>query len=491
MNKAILRISLAVLAMFVLLLLNINYVQAFEGASLANKPLNARIFDEQFSYQRGSILANGDGTDLKIAYSKLKQRQYHRVYPQGPEYAPITGFHTIFSNTGVEGAEESELAGNDPRLAVHNFTSLLTGKSKQGATVALTISPTAQNAAYQALQQDGGHQAAAVAINPKTGAILAMASVPTFNPNELTTFDGATLNKVYNRLAHSKAQPLQNWAVTPNYPPGSSFKVVTSSAAFTRGLVASRATTVPAPQPLKLPNGNLLNNDGGETCFNGNPPIINAFALSCNTAFAKLGIKLGAPALRDQAELFGVNKTFNIPFQVTPGSFPAASGWTDPSFAALSAIGQFDDEMSPLQEALFSAAIANGGTLMYPYMVQQVIAPGLAVIQNAAPKAFSQAVSAQVASNVKAMMLQVTQAPFGTAHATAGPQATGGITIYGKTGTAENGVNNSATNDAVFTCFVTGPKPIAIGVIVKGGGFGADAAAPIAVQIIKAYEARQ
>ena len=110
MNKAILRISLAVLAMFVLLLLNINYVQAFEGASLANKPLNARIFDEQFSYQRGSILANGDGTDLKIAYSKLKQRQYHRVYPQGPEYAPITGFHTIFSNTGVEGAEDSELA---------------------------------------------------------------------------------------------------------------------------------------------------------------------------------------------------------------------------------------------------------------------------------------------------------------------------------------------------------------------------------------------
>ena len=304
---------------------------------------------------------------------------------------------------------------------MHNFTSLLTGKSKQGATVALTISPTAQNAAYQALQQDGGHQAAAVAINPKTGAILAMASVPTFNPNELTTFDGTKLNKIYNRLAHSKAQPLQNWGVTPNYPPGSSFKVVTSSAAFTRGLVASPATTVPAPQPLKLPNGNLLNNDGDETCFNGNPPIINAFALSCNTAFAKLGIKLGAPTLRNQAELFGVNKTFNIPFQVTPGSFPAASGWTDPSFAALSAIGQFDDEMSPLQEALFSAAIANGGTLMYPYMVQQVIAPGLAVIQNAAPKAYSQPVSPQVAGYVKAMMLQVTQSSFGTAHATAWP----------------------------------------------------------------------
>src|SRR5580704_5625429 len=129
MNKAILRISLACLAMFVLLMLNINYVQAFEGNSLADKPLNARTFDEQFSYQRGSILANGDNTDLKIAYSTLQHRQYHRVYPYGAEYAPITGFHTIYSNTGIEQAEENELAGNDPRLAVHNFTSLLTGKS--------------------------------------------------------------------------------------------------------------------------------------------------------------------------------------------------------------------------------------------------------------------------------------------------------------------------------------------------------------------------
>ena len=375
---------------------------------------------------------------------------------------------------------------------MHNFTSLLTGKSKQGATVALTISPTAQNAAYQALQNDGGHQAAAVAINPKTGAILAMASVPTFNPNELTTFDGTTLNKVYNRLAHSKAQPLQNRAVTANYPPGSSFKVVTSSAAFTRGLVASPATTVPAPQPLKLPNGNLLNNDGDETCFDGNPPIINAFALSCNTAFAKLGIKLGAPALRDQAELFGVNKTFNIPFQVTPGSFPTASGWTDPSFTALSAIGQFDDEMSPLQEAMFSAAIANGGTLMYPYMVQQVIAPGLAVIQNATAEGIQpgrigaggvECPGDDAAGHAESVRHRATRPPGRR------PRAASRSTA--RPAPRRTASTTPAYQRRVFTCFVTGPKPIAIGVIVKGGGFGADAAAPIAVQIIKAYEARQ
>ena len=213
--------------------------------------------------------------------------------------------------------------------------------------------------------------------------------------------------------------------MTPNYPPGSSFKVVTSSAAFTRGLVASPATTVPAPQPLKLPNGNLLNNDGDETCFNGNPPIIKAFALSCNTAFAKLGIKLGAPTLRNQAELFGVNKTFNIPFQVTPGSFPAASGWTDPSFTAFSAIGQFDDAVSPLQEALFSAAVANGGTLMYPYMVQQVVGPGLSVIQNAAEGI--QPAGLPAGRRVREVNdAEVTQNPFGTAFATAGPRRLAG-----------------------------------------------------------------
>jgi penicillin-binding protein A len=497
MNKAILRISLACLAMFVLLMLNINYVQAFDTNSLASDPLNGRTFNEQFTYQRGSILANGDGTDLKIAYSKLEDRQYHRVYPDGPEYAPITGFYSIYGPTGgIEEAENKELNGTDPRLALHNFTSLLTGKQKQGASVTLTISPTAQNAAYQALLGDGGHQAAAVALNPQTGAILAMASTPSFNPNQLTTFDGTKLNKVDEQLLKDPSQPLLNRAVTPNYPPGSSFKIVTSSAAYTRGLLKNGpATTIPAPTVLTLPNGNQLHNDGDEPCANGNPPVIEAFYLSCNTAFAKLGIRLTGSVLRNQAELFGVNKTFNIPFSVTPGSYPQGQYWSngqeDPSAAALSAIGQFNDAVSPLQEAMFSAAIENGGRLMQPYMLQQVLAPGLQPIETTSPSLFSQPVSSQVASNVKAMMEQVTQNPNGTAYQTAGPPAVGSLVIYGKTGTAENGTSNYNPDDAVFTCFVPASEgsPIAVAVIVKGGGFGAAAAAPIAVQIIKAYEA--
>jgi penicillin-binding protein A len=493
MNRALLRISLACLAMFVLLLLNVNYVQAFEANTLAGKSGNIRVFNEQFSYQRGAIIANGDGSEVKIAVSRLVRGtgMYQRYYPSPKVYAPVTGYDTIYSQSGIEEAENSLLAGTDPRLAVHNFTALLTGKQKQGATVELTISPAAQQAAYNALANDGGHAAAVVAIQPSTGAILALASYPTFNPNVLTTFDGAQLNKVDEQLLKAPSQPLLNRAIQETYPPGSSFKIVTSSAAFSQGKVANTSTLVPAPTTLTLPNGNHLINDGGEVCGDGHPPIIQAFWMSCNTAFGSLGIKLTAPILRNYSSLFGMNRPLAIPLHVVPSVLPEVTGWKDPSLTAFTAIGQFNDAVTPLQEALFSAAVANNGTLMYPYMVQQVVGPGLSVIDRARTSVLSQPITPTIAGYMQSMMSEVTHNPGGTAFATAGPQATGGINIDGKTGTAQNGINNGNLNDAVFTCFVPGtggePSPIAVGVIVQGGGFGADAAAPIAVQIIKAY----
>ncbi len=496
MNRALLRISLACLAMFVLLLLNVNYVQAFETSKLAGEPHNVRVFDAQFTYQRGAILAGGDGTDVRIAYSRLPKGsdQYQRYYPAGKVYAPITGYDTIYGKSGIEQAENGLLNGTDPRLTIHNFTALLTGKQKQGAAVDLTISPAAQAAAYKALSSDGGHAAALVAIQPSTGAILALASYPTFNPNVLTTFDGRQFDKIDNQLLRDPGQPLLNRATQETYPPGSSFKIVTSSAAFLQpgvSKVTNPSTPVTAPPLLTLPNGNHLINDGGELCGDGHPPLIQAFWQSCNTAFGALGIKLGAPALRNQSSQFGMNRPLSIPLPVVPSVVPEVSGWKDPSLTAFTAIGQFNDSVTPLQEAMFSAAIANHGTLMYPYLVQQVVGPGLSVIERAQQRMLGQAVTPTIAGYMQSMMYQVTHNPGGTAYATAGPQATGGITIDGKTGTAENGVSNGNPNDAVFTCFVPGsggsPSPIAVGVIVQGGGFGADAAAPIAVQVIKAY----
>ena len=307
MNRALFRLSLACLAMFVLLLLNVNYVQAFEASSLASKPGNIRTFDQQFQYQRGSIIATGGpGPPVKIAESVPAKGSstvspvFHRDYPYGPVYAPVTGFDSVYGSTGIEAAEDKNLSGTASGLTVHNLISLLTGKPKQGATVSLTISAKAQQAAYQGLlgELSQGHDAAAVAINPTTGAILALASVPTFDPNRLTTLDGAKFDKIDHQLLANPAQPLLNRAINATYPPGSSFKVVTSSAAFSTGKVAGPTATVSAPQPLTLPNGNLLNNDGGETCGDGSPQVIEAFWLSCNTAFANIGIKIGGPVLR-------------------------------------------------------------------------------------------------------------------------------------------------------------------------------------------------
>jgi peptidoglycan glycosyltransferase len=492
MNRALSRLSLACLVMFLLLLLNVNYVQAFEASSLASRPGNVRVFDQQFQYQRGSVIAAGDaarnGPSVKIAESLPVKGSsiYRRSYPFGPIYAPVTGYDSIFGKTGIEAADEKYLAGTASNLAVHNLIGLLTGKPKQGATVYLTISAKAQQAAYQALQNDGGHDAGVVAINPRSGAILAMASVPTFDPNKYATLDGAQLDKIDLQYRHDPAQPLLNRAINATFPPGSSFKVVTSSAAFSTGKVANPGATVDAPQPLTLPNGNQLNNDAGEICGDGHPQIIQAFWLSCNTAFGQVGIKLGGAALRDYATRFGWNTPLTIPLTVSPSVIPLQ---TDPSLTAFTAIGQLSDEATPLQEAMDAAAIANGGTLMKPYLVQSVQAPDLSTIFNASPTVFSQAVSSQVAGEVAQMMIQVTQNPAGTAYQTAGPPTLGtSLVIAGKTGTAENGINNVGLDDAVFTAFAPATNPqIAVGVIVKGGGFGADAAAPIAVKIIQAY----
>ena len=487
MNKALLRLSIACLAMFVLLLINVNYLQAFESSSLATKPGNIRVFNQQFQYQRGSILATGDNGDTKIAESRLTKGHagiYQRFYPDGPVYAPVTGYDSIYGATGIEAAENNDLSGTAPSLEVHNLVSLITGKPKLGATVALTISPRAQTAAYQALAQSG-HSGAVVAIDPQTGAILAMASFPTYDPNGYATLSGTKLNKVDAANRANPSEPLLNRAVEQSYPPGSTFKIITSAAALSTGKVASQNATLPAPNSLPLGNGNTLINDGGETCGDGNPPMIQAFWLSCNTAFGKLGQQLGGATLVKYANLFGANSsTLKVPLPVAASVIPTE---TDPAFEAFAAIGQHDDQVTPLQEAMIAATIANHGTLMTPYLVKQVIAPDGSTVQNASPTQLSQAVTPAVASEIQAMMVQVTQNPAGTAYATAN-SSVAGVEIAGKTGTAQNGINNSGLDDAVFTSFAPASNPqIAVGVIVKGGGFGADAAAPIAVKVIQAY----
>jgi penicillin-binding protein A len=501
MNRAIKRVSLAVLVMFVVLLVNVNYLQAVQAPSLANRPLNDRTEYEQNQIQRGNIVT-ADGVTIATTKPSNDLFKYQRVYPGGPVYAPVTGYDTIFTQsqapnyaTGVERAENALLTGTGSQLAFRNFLDMITNKPQKGATVQVTINSAAQKVAYQQLAQAlGGHTingrqqvGGVVAINPATGAILAMASYPSFDPTQLAVHDTTTLNKVDSRLSAQNPSPLLNNATQTTLPPGSTFKIVTSSAWYTQDATRNPSTVIDSPQPLTLRNGNTLSNDNGEQCGDGSgkTPVLFAFAQSCNTPFALIGSQLGGPTIRSMATSYGLNNpaALDIPgVSVAPSNFTAEA---DPSFTAFDAIGQHDTTVTPLQEAMLAATIANGGTLMKPYLIQQVTASDLSVVEQTQPQELSHPISGTVASYEKQMMTAVVQQQEGTGFAFNAANE-GGLVIAGKTGTAQNG--QSANPDAVFTAFAPAGNPkIAVGVMIEGGGYGAAAAAPIAVAVIKAY----
>jgi penicillin-binding protein A len=491
-NRALKRISVAVLVMFLLLLVNVNYLQAFETSSLATRPENSRATYEANQYERGDIVT-ADGVRIATTTPTNDTYRYLRVYKNGPVYAPVTGYDTIFSTSGVEQAEDPLLSGNGSQLAFRNFIDMITNKQQKGATVQLTINSKVQQAAYQGLAgilQGTNRVGGVVALNPSTGAILAMASYPSYDPNTLASHDSQTVISYDNKLLAETPSPLLNNATQTTLPPGSTFKVVTSSAWFAQDATRNTNSMVYSPQVLTLPQTtSQLHNDNGEICgsagVNGQTTIISAFAQSCDTTFGQLGMTLGGGALKSTAQQFGMNTTLNIPgVTVAPSQY-----LLPPSLAntAFSAIGQYSDTVTPLQEAMFSAAIANGGTLMKPYLIQQVTASDLSVVNQTSPAVLSQAVTPAVANNVKQMMIAVVQDQNGTAFQF--NQNNEGVQIAGKTGTAQNNLNGVSPNpDAVFTAFAPADNPkIAVGVIIQGGGYGATAAAPIAVAVIKAY----
>jgi peptidoglycan glycosyltransferase len=428
---------------------------------------------------RGSIVT-ADGVTIATTKPSSDQYKYQRVYPDGSPYAPVTGYDTIGTQSRSAGAAGVEHAEN----------SLLAA----GKTVKLTVNSQVQSVAYQQLQTvlrgelSNGKQAVGgvVALNPSTGAILALASYPSYDPNQLATHDAAALSAADKLLTSENPSPLLNNATQTPLPAGSTFSIVTSSAWYNQDSSRNPQVQVASPQPLTLPNENTLSNDNGETCGAGSPttPVIYAFAQSCNTPFAEIGIKLGGQAIKSMATDYGLNNpsALSIPgVTVAPSNFTAEP---DPSFTAFDAIGLHDTTATPLQEAMFAAAIADNGVLMRPYLIQQVQANG-SVADQARPQRLSQPVSATIAGYEKQMMIAVMQQPEGTGYEF-NQDNEGGLMIAGKTGTAQNGI--SATPDAVFAAFAPAEDPkIAVGIVIAGGGYGAAAAAPLAVAVIRTY----
>jgi peptidoglycan glycosyltransferase len=500
LNRPIKRVSIGVLVLFLILLVNVNYLQAVDATSLANGPQNPRTEYNDSQVQRGNIVT-ADG--VTIAGTKVANNasgfKYQRTYSDGPVYAPVTGYDTIYTPaqapnyaTGVERAENSLLSGTGDQLAFRNFIDMITDKPQKGATVQVTINSKAQQTAYSELQSTlAGHTingvqqvGGVVALNPSTGAILAMASYPSYDPSQLSVPDTTTVNSRLTKLTAENPSPLLNNASQTTLPPGSTFKIVTTSTLYTTKPATTPTTPVYSPQPLKLPNGNLLNDDNDTPCGNGSgtTQIIVAFAESCNTPFAQIGMELGGPAIDSIAEKYGFNTAVNI-----PGVSTAASNFTpdsDESLLAYDAIGQHDTTETPLQEAMIAETVANGGVEMKPYLIQQVTASDLSVVSQTQPQQLATPISPAIAADEKTMMIAVVQDSDGTGFQF-NANAEGGLEIAGKTGTAQNGTSQS---DAVFTAFAPADNPkIAVGVMIQGGGYGAQAAAPIAVAVIRAY----
>jgi len=484
-DRQIRRLGLAFVILFLLLFGQVNYLQVFAAQRISGNPANRRIILQEYSTQRGEILARDERTVLAKSVPTNDSLKYLRVYPGGALYGQITGYYSlIYGRSGLESAYDDYLSGRAAALLPQNLVDEILGRPKRGATVVTTIDPKLQQAAAHAL---GSLPGALVALDPRTGEVLAMVSNPSFDPSPLASHSGAKQRTAWNRLAHSTSKPLLARAFQEVYPPGSTFKMVTASAALQNGMTPS--TLFPNPPQLDLPQTtNTLQNFGGEHCLGGIPQLTLAQALtvSCNVVFGEVGLRLGADKLVAQAQRFGFGQhvPFDLPF--AEGQIPPASSFTDNlPLVAYSAIGQASVAANPLQMAMIGEAIANGGVEMQPHLVRRILDPQGRVVNTTLPHVYSRPISPQTAAQMTSMMVQVVQSGTGTA------AQIPGVAVAGKTGTAQHAGGNNP--HAWFVCFAPAQNPrIVVAVVVlNGGSMGSEAtggqvAAPIAKAVLEA-----
>jgi peptidoglycan glycosyltransferase len=484
MNGPLRRLAGVVAVLFMSLLISVTWVQYVSAQTLNNHAGNVRTLYREFGRERGPLLVAGSSVAQSVPVHD--PYKFQRTYPRGPLYSHVTGYFSIvYGATGMEAAANGLLSGTADQLFYRRIRDLVAGQQPQGASVELTINPKLQQVASRAL---GDQKGAVVALDPKTGNVLAMVSKPEYDPNLLAGHDIAQVRKARAKLLADPDRPLENRAIASRlYPPGSVFKLVTAATALSSGSYTPDSQ-LDGPAALDLPQTTAtLRNDFSGSCGPNNKiSLADALRISCNTAFASLGMAVGGDALRQQAEKFGFDTDLQIPLTVTPSTFPAQ---LDAPHTAQSAIGQFDVRVSPMQIAMVTSAIANHGVLMRPNMVRQVRSSDLEVIEQPVPQRMSVAVSPQVAQELTQMMVGVVQSGTGTR------AQIDGVTVAGKTGTAQQGEGEPP--HAWFTAFAPVEDPqIAVAVVVEDGGGLGDAAsggrvaAPIARDVIEAAMTR-
>jgi peptidoglycan glycosyltransferase len=483
-NRSISRLYVVVLLLFALLIVWTSRWTVFSANALNTNPLNRLGYFATLKVKRGRILA-ADGTVLARSVP-APGGTFTRTYPLGPLFAQTVGFSDI--QQGQEAGLESEYAR---ALAARQQTTLASvfgpiSTSDVGDDIDTTLDPPAQTLARSLL---AGRVGAVVAIVPQTGAIPVLYSNPTYNDNDLAHPCAQT------QITDSYTNPgLQNecefnLALQGQYAPGSTFKIVTSTAAINSGLYTPNSL-INGHSPL-LVSGTLLHNDADQSF--GEVTLTEALTLSIDTVYAQVGEAVGAARLEEYMRRFG----FYAPPPIDlPAGSATASGERSPTTGRLipvssplvdlgrSSIGQSDLEVSPLQMAMVAATVANGGTLMKPHLVTRVVNPDGQVVESFPPEVYHHVMSAKTATEIGQMMRSVVLSGTGTA------ADLPGLDAAGKTGTASviKNFHGVELDEAWFVAFapVSDPK-IAVAVMLRNipNGYGGTYAAPIAAQMMK------
>ncbi|GGS91663.1 penicillin-binding protein [Streptomyces tanashiensis] len=482
MNKPLRRVAIFCGLLVLALLLRDNWLQLVRADELNAHPKNRRVQIERYSNERGNIIVDGKPITGSVD-SGDKFYKFKRTYLDGPMWAPVTGYASqAYDANQIEKIEDGILTGNDDRLFFDRTLAMFTGEKKKGGDVITTLSGAAQKAAYEGL---GSKTGAVVAIEPKTGKILAMASTPSYDPSTFAGYSGKD-EKAWVALEKDKNKPKLNRAIREIYPPGSVFKVVTAAAALENGKVTDINAATQTPEGWKIPLSNREMKNHASGCANAS--LKRALDISCNSVFAKLGDDVGRDKMVEMAEKFGFNAEQFTPVRSSASVYDKNA---DRGGNALSSIGQFNTATTPLQMAMVTAAIANDGKLMKPYMIDQLRAPNVDIIKQNEPEEMSRPVSPENAQLLQQMMESVvTNGTGGNADLNMD-----GVKVGGKTGTAQHGEKNAKRPYAWFISYAKTSEgsPVAVAVVVEdsagtdredisGGGL----AAPIAKAVMKA-----
>ncbi len=479
MNTQIRTLGIVLMVMFSALFVQLNNLQVFSAERLNDHPANTRTVVRDFSQPRGSI-QTADGVVVAESVDVDDAFERQRRYPEGELFAHITGYFSFtFGDEGVERTYNDELTGRDRKVTLDRLGDILLEKDKT-ADVTLTVSMSLQQIATDGL---AGRKGSVVAIDPRDGSILAFADYPSYDPNVLASHNQDEVRKAWADLNADQNRPLLPRTYRERYFPGSSFKVVTASGALATGVATLTQPVYPTLTELPLPQTTEpLRNFGGSACGGTLPEILR---VSCNTAFAQLGLDMGAQALAAAANQFGFNKVppIDLPFGAQ-SVFPDPSAFArDKPALAKSAIGQQDVAATPLQMALVAAGIANNGVIMTPHVMAEIRDSKAELLEKYEPKPWLEAVPPEVAHAVRDMMVGVVAAGSG-----ANAQIPG-VSVAGKTGTAQTGLGTSHT---WFIAFAPAEAPrVAVAVMLENQPSsneftGGALAAPIARDVMVA-----